>query len=193
MASSRSRSDKQLQVVPVSKAKRKRWVLPERLRGELSKVVGKLVSTKSEMLAEVKASRFVVTVGDVVTLDFLEAGRVPDISVVDYRTKRMPMAEVLKKFDRFEQSVVRVRNPAAEISQELWNAIKDGYENPRNLRIVVEGEEDLAALACIALAPENTSVIYGIPNRGATVLHVDQKIKVLVEKVLRQMEAYDWN
>lgn len=179
--------------MPANSAKKKRWVLPEHLRAELSKVVGKLVTSKSEILAEVKASGFVVTVGDVVTLDLLEAGRVPDISIVDYKTKRMPMAVVRKKFDRFEQPVAHVQNPAAEISQELWDAIKDGYQNPRHLRIVVEGEEDLAALACIVLAPENTSVIYGIPNRGATVLHVDQEIRDLAEKVLRQMEAKDWS
>ena len=58
----------------------------------------------------------------------------------------------------------------------------------QNLRIIVDGEEDMAALACIFLAPPGTTVIYGIPNRGASIHHVDDDLKQLVDSVLKQME-----
>ncbi len=177
MASTRSGSDD-----------RRHWVLPDHLRDRMKRVVGKIVSAE-DMLREIEDSEFVVTVGDIVTLTLLELGRIPDISIVDYKTKRKPMAEIKKRFDRFEQPEVKVMNPAAEITNELWEAIMDGYANPRQLRIVVEGEEDLASLACISLAPDNTSVIYGIPNRGAMVLQVDQSLRSTVDRMLEQMEV----
>ena len=177
MASSRSGSDSP-----------KGWILPAKLRNSLKITVGKVL-TGRELMEEIEGREFVVTVGDIVTLELLEHGRVPDLSIVDYQTQRMPLEEVKKRFERFEQPELKVKNPAGEITLELWKAIKDGYENPRNLRIVVEGEEDLAALACISLAPENTTVIYGIPNRGATVLHVDLELKSLVDDILEQMET----
>lgn len=142
------------------------YIVHENLRKDLGAPVGIIVTSRQELKKELIQGNFLVSVGDVVTLDILEAGLVPDLSIVDYMTKRMPMAEVKLKFSRFEQPEICVINPPGQITQELWDAIEDGYRNPRNLRIVVDGEEDLAALACIALAPEYTTVIYGIPNRG---------------------------
>jgi uncharacterized protein (UPF0218 family) len=155
----------------------------------MAQVVGKIVSDDT-ILEEIKDSEVVVTVGDIVTLTLLKLGRVPDLSIVDYQTQRTPDLDVKARLTEFDdQPVVTIKNPQGELTEVLWLAIKDGYENPRNLRIVVEGEEDLASLACIALAPDNTTVIYGIPNRGPMVLHVDQALKERVEGLLAQMET----
>ena len=164
------------------------YIMPDELRKKLGAPVGKVLTTKEELAREIASSFFLVTVGDIVTLDILETGRVPDISIIDYMTQRMPMEEVKECFSRFEQPEVIVRNPMSQITRELWDAIEDGYVNSRNLRIIVIGEEDLASLACIALAPPGTTVIYGIPNRGASVHHVDADLKQLVNGVLKQME-----
>ncbi len=164
------------------------YIMPDELRKELGAPVGKVLTSKEDIASEIANSKILVTVGDIVTLDILETGRVPDISIIDYRTQRMPMEQVKERFLKFKQQEVIVRNPMGQITKELWNAIEDGYANPRNLRIVVDGEEDLASLACIALAPPGTTVIYGIPNRGASVHHVDVDLKHLVDSVLKQME-----
>ncbi len=164
------------------------YIMPEELRKELGTPVGKVLTSMEEIAGEIASSKIVVTVGDIVTLDLLETGKVPDISVIDYITQRMPMDQVKESFSRFIQPEITVRNPAGQITREMWDAIKDAYANPRNLRIVVDGEEDMAALACIALAPPGTTVIYGIPNRGASVHHVDAELKHLVDGVLKRME-----
>jgi uncharacterized protein (UPF0218 family) len=167
----------------------RRWVVPDRLREEMAQVVGKLV-TEDTILEEIKYSDFVVTVGDIVTLTLLRLGRTPDLSIVDYQTQRTPDTDARAQLSEFKnQPEVTVINPPGELTEELWLAIEKGYSNPRNLRIVVEGEEDLASLACIALATDNTTVIYGIPNRGPMVLHVDQTLKKRVEDLLAQMET----
>lgn len=164
------------------------YIMSDELRKELGAPVGIILTSKEELTKEIADSKFLVTVGDIVTLDILETGRIPDISIIDYMTQRMPMDQVKEHFSRFKQPEIHVRNPMSQITREMWNAIKDGYANPRNIRIVVDGEEDLASLACIALAPPGTTVIYGIPNRGASVHHVDVGLKHLVDGVLKRME-----
>ena len=164
------------------------YIMPDELRKELGATAGKILTSKEELANEIVDTKFLVTVGDIVTLDILETGRIPDISIIDYMTQRMPMDQVKERFSKFKQPEIIVQNPAGQITREMWNAIKDGYANPRNLRIVVNGEEDMASLACIALAPPGTTVIYGIPNRGASVHHVDVELKHLVNSVLKRME-----
>lgn len=176
MESSRSESDKD-----------RRWILPESMRDCLKEVLGKIIA-EDELPRELENSKIVVTVGDVVTLTLLELGIVPDISIVDYQTRRMPIDEAKERLGKFEQPVIHVRNPAGEITEELWKAIEDGYDDPRKLRIVVDGEEDLASLPCILLSPSDTTVIYGIPFKGLMVLHVDDRIRALAEEILKKME-----
>ena len=166
------------------------YIVHENMRKDLGAPVGTLVTSKIELKNEIVQGNFLVSIGDVVTLDLLEIGLIPDISIIDYMTKRMPMSEVKQKFSRFPQSEIRVVNPPGQITRDLWEAIEGGYRNPRKLRIVVEGEEDLAAIACIALAPDNTTVIYGIPNRGASIHHVDDKLRQLVKDTLSKMEVH---
>ena len=151
--------------------------------------VGKIFTDPMDIKKEISGCKILVTVGDVVTLDLLEIGILPDISVIDYMTKRMPLAEVKTRFQKYSQPELTVKNPAGEITASLWAAIKDGYMNPRKLRIIVEGEEDLASLVCITLAPEGAVIIYGIPGKGASVLRVDSKLRELVKQALEEMRV----
>jgi uncharacterized protein (UPF0218 family) len=177
MANTRSESGKPL------------FIVQENMRNDLGESIGILITSRQELKKEIIEGNILVSVGDVVTLDLLEAGLVPDLSIIDYMTKRMPMSEVKQKFSRFPQLEINVINPPGQITRELWDAVEDAYRNPRNLRIVIEGEEDLAALVCIALAPDNTTIIYGIPNRGASIHHVDAKLKQLVTDTLSRMKV----
>lgn len=166
----------------------KRWILPEELRGDLKIIVGDIVP-HSDILDRLDTSNLIITVGDIVTLTLLELGIVPDLSIVDYQTRRTGGDDLKSRFAPFEQAEIQVISPAAEISEELWDAIKDGIANPRKLRIVVDGEEDLAAIPCIIEAPLGATVIYGIPFKGLMLLRVDGHIKALAEDVIRKMET----
>ena len=150
-------------------------------------IVGDIVADE-DLKDILDTSDLIITVGDVVTLTLLEIGIVPDLSIIDFQTKRMPDNERRARFAEFEQPEVHVSCPAAEITQELWDAIADGIEHPRKLRIIVEGEEDLAAIPCILLSPLGTTVIYGIPFRGLMLLRVDDHIKALAKDMLQKME-----
>ena len=80
-------------------------------------------------------------------------------------------------------------NPAAEITEALWRAVSDAYESERSTRIEVVGEEDLATLVCVHLAPPGSAVVYGQPGQGVVLIEVTQKIKNMVLDILDKMEA----
>ncbi|MDD4307373.1 MAG: DUF359 domain-containing protein [Thermoplasmata archaeon] len=159
------------------------------MRNELASPVGLVLTSPSDFKDALVGSTLLICIGDVVTLDLLDIGCVPDISIIDYKTKRMPIAEVKARFKNYPQEEISVRNPAGVITQELWDTILNGFEKPRKLRIVVDGEEDLASLACISLAPLGSMVVYGIPGKGASFNRVDAGLKRLVNDALDKMRA----
>ncbi len=163
------------------------YAVPDDLRGKLAAPVGILLSAIEDILREISGSRLIVTVGDIVTLDLLESGITPDISIVDYITKRDLQSNLKERFAKFPQTELFIKNPPGVITEALWDAIKKAFDEPEHIRIVVDGEEDLASLACISLSLENTTVIYGIPNRGASIHHVDRKLKKMVNDALDKM------
>ena len=166
----------------------KRWVLPEEMRDELAEVVGEIIPDEL-ILEKLADSGVIITIGDVVTLSLLEKGIRPDLSIVDYQTKRMPDDELKERLAAFPEKEITVKCPAGEISQEMWNAIESWLDQPTPLRIVVDGEEDLAALVCVALAPDGTTVIYGIPFKGLMLLHVATPIRERAREILKKMET----
>ncbi|MCX8173331.1 MAG: GTP-dependent dephospho-CoA kinase family protein [Thermoplasmata archaeon] len=187
-----------------------RWKMPDSLRGRFGRIVGKIV--EAEELKDIDPKE-IACVGDVCTISLLENGIKPKICIVDYATKRFSLEEARAKIlglighdrifwlvkDELNATVpadfwlgIRVRNPQSTITQELWDAVAHGYgvENPT--LIVVEGEEDLAALVCIALGKTGTKVIYGIPDVGMQLLHVTEELKRNVNSVLKEMEVQKW-
>ena len=78
-------------------------------------------------------------------------------------------------------------NEAGTISNELWNAIKVAMKDNRNTKIVVKGEEDLAALPVISMAKIGAKVIYGMPDKGMVVVDVNQQAKERANKLLERM------
>ena len=166
---------------------KKRWVLKDELREELKKPLEKVIS-EDALAEELKAAKKIVSIGDVCSITLFDKGLIPDIAIVDFKSSRIEREELKDKIKKIGERVVRVKNPAGTITGELWNAIVESYKSKKKVRIEVLGEEDLAALACIALAPKDTVVIYGIPNTGIAVVHVDDKAKSIVEDVLRKME-----
>ncbi|MEM3278334.1 MAG: DUF359 domain-containing protein [Thermoplasmata archaeon] len=160
-------------------------VLPEKLRKELSIASGILIQTE-DLKNYLSDSDTVYSVGDMTTDTLLKNGYKPKIAIFDNKTKRGPAN--IEPFKAYYQQIKKVCNPQGKISLELWNVIKEAIESDTYTAIEVDGEEDLAALPCIYMAKDNVKVIYGIPNMGMNMIIVDQKIKKIVEKILKLME-----
>ena len=134
-------------------------------------------------------TKCIITVGDICTIKIYEQARMPDLSIIDFKTKRnIPLSlEEKNIMDQIGEKIVNVKNNAGTISDELWNAIKVAISDNVKTRIVVEGEEDLATLAAISLADLGAKVIYGMPDKGMVVVDVNQRSKKRANSFLERM------
>jgi len=164
------------------------YVLPEGLRSELQAPMGPVL-TGELLLAAVRDVPRLATVGDVVTRTLLEAGVVPQVMVIDGKTKRTEAVSPLDAADVRGAVEVRVVNEAARIRPELWDAVAAAFASRARTLIRVDGEEDLATLPCIVHAPEGARVVYGQPGQGAVVVTVDQTTRARAHQLLARMEV----
>ena len=160
--------------------------LPEELRDELKVPLGKVVE-EDRLPKVLEQAEKIVTVGDMCSLTLFEMGIVPDIAVVDFKTRRGEVGDKRPEILKIGQIVINVKSPAGELTRELWDAVSRAYEASAPVRIEVAGEEDLAALPCIWFAPPETAVVYGLPDVGLVVVQNDSA-RIKVKDVLSKMK-----
>lgn len=159
--------------------------LPEEMREELRRPLGKLLQGH-QVLASLGKGR-VATVGDFCTLDLIQRGGQPDIAIVDHMTRRAPSPGGATAFSGWPGARQKVRNPAGVITEELWTAVDEAFKSSRRVLIEVQGEEDLGALPCIALAPEGSHVLYGLAGRGVVLVVVDEGSRSRALEIIGRM------
>ena len=127
-----------------------------------------------------------------VTYHFERAGVTPDVSVVDGLTKREAVEDsVAEGVARLggETREVHVENPAATITREIVEALREAIVGPEPTVVVVEGEEDLVTLPAIVAAPLGASVVYGQPNEGMVHAKVTEDAKAKMLDLLGRMDG----
>ena len=165
------------------------YSLPDDLRDKLKEPIGLLVN-EEELLRLLLKEEHIVSVGDQVTYTLLKNGIEPIFCVVDFKIKRNCYPDYIKdKIQSFGKRVMIVKNPPGCISSDLWDIIETAFSNlgKNSLRIEVDGEEDLAALPAILLAPRDVTIIYGLPNRGVVVVKTSKENKRKVKEILDKM------
>ena len=161
--------------------------LPDSLRAELKEPWGPVFEDAEALLAE--AGEPLVAVGDVVTYPLEAAGRPPDVSLVDEKTERSPVADHVAEALEERSADVTVENPAATLTEALLVALRDAVDAVQPTRIHVDGEEDLAALPAIVVAPDGASVVYGQPGEGMVQVSVTPEARERAEAFLRGMDG----
>ena len=81
-------------------------------------------------------AEYIITVGDICTIKINEQIRMPDLSIIDFKTKRDSFlsSEQRSIMDQIGEKIVNVNNNAGTISDELWNAIEAAISD--NVRII---------------------------------------------------------
>ncbi len=161
-------------------------ILPDDLRDELARPIGRFVSAWA-LGKHLEGAPRVITVGDVVTITLLQMGMAPDVAVFDYKTQRSEEYSSKARIAKMEGRLVRVENPAGRITKAMWQAVKEAVRACDTVKVEVAGEEDLAALTAIIYAPEGAQVIYGIPNKGLMVVGVDKDTRAMASAAVRRM------
>ncbi len=126
----------------------------------------------------------IITVGDVATQSLLAVGVLPTLAIVDLCVRReKTFASVAELGVPKMYKKITVENPRGTISEELFTVLAEVFstlrddlltkkETPQKIVVEVMGEEDLAALPAILLAPLSSVVIYGQPPLGASQQHL---------------------
>ncbi|MFC7227873.1 GTP-dependent dephospho-CoA kinase family protein [Salinirubellus salinus] len=164
--------------------------LPHEMRGELKDPMGAIYTDAADLIAE--AGDPIVAVGDVVTYHLLEADRRPDVALVDGKTKREAVAEaVWDAIEGFDHRV-EVANPQATLSADLLTELRaaiDRAADGETTVLVVEGEEDLAALPVLVAAPDGASLVYGQPDEGMVLATVTPEVREGALDLLERMDG----
>ena len=170
---------------------RKTLNLPESMRVELKKPLGKLITglpneTVNLLRREVtqKNPPYFAVVGDFTSKNILDAGLEPDLVVVDNRVMRSEVPPL----DLGERLKITAVNQAGTINPSAWNALGEAVILKSRVSVIVEGEEDLLVLPLISLTPIGSLIVYGQPREGMVVVEVTKKIKGWVEDFLSRME-----
>lgn len=170
--------------------------LPVSLREVLAKPFGPVHST-GEALRKVQG-RTVISVGDVVTQMFLSAGALPKLMIIDGVTQRgTRVADAIDDLPTHGVRRVRVDNAPATITHALISAMDAALKGKGSTLIHVIGEEDLAALPAMIMAPLGAAVCYGQPPRrsvgpaegGVVVVIVTSVVQQRAKELLQQMEV----
>ncbi|MCI4329206.1 MAG: GTP-dependent dephospho-CoA kinase family protein, partial [Thermoplasmata archaeon] len=104
-----------------------------------------------------------------------------------YKTRRSEPVDPESFRALGDRRTLRVRNPAGMLTEQLREAVRTLVREGGGL-LVVDGEEDLGALALVESMPAGATVIYGIPGAGASLVTVDAVTQERVRQLIAQME-----
>lgn len=146
--------------------------LDENLIGEFKAPLGKLYVDFEDAIPKIKEAKFLISVGDQTTKNLVDIDLIPNLAIIDNRIQRKD-----HNYDIIRtENILESDNPAGTITEDLWETIEKAIsltlEDNENRIIVVEGEEDLAVLPCLLIAPEDAVILYGQPNEGLVFVNV---------------------
>ena len=156
----------------------------EDLRRELSRPFGKVLSS-NQIVNALRRSDKIYAVVDVTVATLLKLGYKLKVAIFDYKTARSKVVFNIIKSTYMHP--IKVRNRRGVLSVSLWSAVKKAARSERPTSILVSGEEDLGALACIHFAKVGSKVMYGLRGKGMVMILVNRKMKKYVSKTLIKM------
>lgn len=162
------------------------YILPEHLRSRLREPLGKIV-TEAELENELPKEVECIVVGDESAITLYKYHYKIKLAIVDFQTQRRKDKELKTEVMKIGKKIIKVTNPKGTITDALWEAIARGLKYTEPVRIDVTGEEDLAFIPCMLLAPENAVVVYGYPNRGLVLAWVTPGNRQTVSEALELM------
>jgi cytidyltransferase-like protein len=158
--------------------------LPESLRPVLQNPLGEVLNT----VPEITDGSRIITIGDVTTQKFNEKSINQFLSIVDFMVQRQLQFHDLSELGDTDKNVQSVKNPHGSVTPELFKAIEKAFSSKEKETILVEGEEDLAVLPALLIAPLGFSIFYGQPNDGLVQVLVTEDNK---EKAYQLVEDFD--
>lgn len=168
--------------------------LPLHLREQLRKPIGSAVTDVRKIKDSITKESLLITVGDIVTKSLRDINCMPDIEIIDFKTRRSSVDE--KLISQYKKMNLKIyRNEPGSIHKEVIDvyleAVRNCVTSHKKQTIIIEGEEDLLTLPAILLAPLRSLVCYGQFDLEAVIMvDVTEEKKQFVMKLL---EKFDYN
>ena len=162
--------------------------LPDSLRDQLKIPLGLLLpigqDNKENIQKHLPDNSYIITVGDKTTEKMIEYGIIPSLQIIDGFEKRKK-----REFPKLgNESQLKIDNPAAEITLQSIQIIKNAFQMTSPIRLIVNGEEDLLVLPACIHAPKNSVILYGQPNKGLVLVQITTEIRNKAQTLLDMMK-----
>jgi cytidyltransferase-like protein len=162
----------------------KSLVLPEALRGELQNPWGEVFDEIPQNIDGAKT----VVVGDATAQIFNEKKIGQFLSIVDFLIHREKKFQQLSELGFDGGNTQRVTNPHGIVTPELFQAVQLAFNTKNKTVILIDGEDDLAVLPVLLIAPLGFTIFYGQPNEGLVQVLVTEENK---EKAYQLAQGFD--
>ncbi len=162
-------------------------ILPDNLRPQLRKPIGKLVNNE-DVASAVRKSRgkIVIAVGDATTETLLNFGIIPNLAIIDLHINRKSHDTLAKVPETLLYYSMAVASGPGFISQAARRAIRAWATHCQPTLLIVKGEEDLLVLPAIIHAPYGSLVYYGQPREGIVEVVATKREKESMATLLKQ-------
>ncbi len=162
--------------------------LPDSLRDQLKIPLGFLLPddqvNKENIEKHLSDNSYIITVGDRTTEKMIDFGLIPSLQIIDGVEKREQ-----REPPKLEGTVeLNANNPAAQITSQSIDMIKQSFTLQSPVRLMIHGEEDLLVIPVCIFAPENSIVLYGQPNEGLVIVKVTPEIRNKTQRLLDLMK-----
>jgi GTP-dependent dephospho-CoA kinase len=163
-------------------------ILNKEVRSEFKTPIGVLYTSLDDAKDFINSKypdELLISVGDITTQNLQKAGLIPHLGIIDNVVERKPATYDVV----YDNVTLNVKNPPGVITDQLQETIQKAFQLIKTgfrVLILVDGEEDLAAIPCILMAPSGSLVLYGQPGEGLVVCEVDKvinKVKQLKSKL----------
>lgn len=183
--------------------KNKDLILPDKQKKHFQKPIGKLLPGSSRSFywsvlqakyeINKRSTPLVITVGDIVTQSFLNAGIPFSLSVIDQKNKRQPLHYCFHQQLFSKISLVKYApNIAGTVSSQAVKTIKELLQDViignKKAILQINGEEDLMVVPLVLLAPLDSLVFYGQPDKGMVAVRVDETTKTKIFNLLSKFD-----
>lgn len=162
----------------------KNLILPEKLRSILQKPWGKLLDEIPQTLDGAE----IIVVGDATAQKFNQKNIKQFLSIIDFQVQRKAAFKDLSELGFKSENTQQIKNLHGEITWELMQAVQSAFINKNQTVILIDGEDDLAVLPVLLIAPLGFNIFYGQPNVGLVQVLVTEENK---EKAYRLVEHFD--
>lgn len=163
-------------------------ILPDKMKEELRKPLGKVYKSAKEILELIDKSNIkpvlIIAVGDIIVNSLIKEGINPDVKIIDFRSRKVPIKTNFHtlRVQRYENKPGTINLKTAERLKQLISSHPKGVQT--RSWFIVDGEEDLLALPAILYAPLGSLVLYGHWQYGVIGIEITEKIKNKVKILL---------